>query len=59
MEAASAAIGREDLRVALRCQKIVQNLLAFARQHPRRSANLGLNGTSRKTSTSRRTAEGQ
>ncbi len=34
---------------ALRCQKIVQNLLAFARQHPAEKRYLGLNGIIEKT----------
>ncbi len=34
---------------ALRCQKIVQNLLAFARQHPAEKKYLGLNGIVEKT----------
>ena len=34
---------------ALRCQKIVQNLLAFARQHPSEKKYLGLNGIVEKT----------
>src|SRR5207245_8777806 len=34
---------------ALRCQKIVQNLLAFARQHPAEKRCLGLNGIVEKT----------
>ncbi len=34
---------------ALRCQKIVQNLLAFARRHPSEKRYLGLNGIVEKT----------
>ena len=34
---------------ALRCQKIVQNLLAFARRHPSEKRHLGLNGIVEKT----------
>jgi PAS domain S-box-containing protein len=34
---------------ALRCQKIVQNLLAFARRHPSEKRHLGLNGIIDKT----------
>jgi len=36
---------------ALRCQKIVQNLLAFARRYPSEKRYLGLNASSRRRST--------